>query len=153
MSGEERPVDTWAHANRELSKDHFIAIEIPASHSIKHVRLSSCVYKTTNMCWLKIFHGRKSRITVNHACFFVTLPDDECGGTRQKINQGIDNYQLSNRLSVLEARTGLVYIHGNNRKSIWKIELLTNVSGWPARLGQHWIMREIMAICKWPPVD
>lgn len=70
------------------------------------------------MCWLQIFHGRKSRITVNHARFFVTLPDDERGGARQKINQGIDNYQLSNRLSVLEAQTGLAYIHGNNRKSI-----------------------------------
>lgn len=69
-----------------------------------------------------------------------------------KGNQGIDNYQLSSRLSVPETRTGLAYIE-NNRKSIWKIELLTNASGWPAGLGQHWIMREIMTICKWPSVD
>lgn len=35
-----------------------------------------------------------------------------------EINQEIDNYQLSDRLSALKARTGLAYIHENNRKSI-----------------------------------
>lgn len=73
-------------------------------------------------------------------------------GKRQQcmeINQEIDNYQLSGRLSALKARTGLAHIHENNRKSIWKIELLTNASGWPAGLGQHWITLEIMTICKW----
>jgi len=72
----------------------------------------------------------------------------------KRADKGIDNYRLSAVLpsssSSASGRTGLAYIHENNRKSIWEIELLTNASGWPARLGQHWITREIMTICKWP---
>lgn len=76
------------------------------------------IKRQVSTCWLKNFHGCESRIIVNLARFSVTLPDGERSSARQKINQGIDNYQLSNRLSDLEARTGLAYIHENNRKSI-----------------------------------
>lgn len=118
--------------------------------------LASRVYKNDKCRILNFFSSTilgYLHIIVIWRISMIYFPGEETWLGRRWINQEIDNYQLSGRLSTLKVRTGLAYVYENNRKSIWKIELLTNAYGWPAGLGQHWITWKIMTICKWTPVN
>lgn len=76
-------------------------------------------YYKINWCYIEyiaslIVQIEYRRNPAKFCCALLDAKRRQC----MEINQEIDNYQLSNRLSALKARTGLAYIHENNRKSI-----------------------------------